>query len=135
MADVVLLLVLAAAAYGVGVGIVAGPLALVGVGFVGGAATLLVLAMPLASVLLVEGTTRLWRHTPGSLGLGGLTLLGPMLIAGVASAIVARCLHAFASPFDSSSPREGPALDLRLAGALGALALWRFWPEPRARLW
>ncbi|MEX0760680.1 MAG: hypothetical protein WD100_13950 [Tistlia sp.] len=99
---------------------------------------LYLLTLPLAVTLLSEAFTGLWRHTPGSLGLGGLTVFLPMLLAGAAAVALALLAQNFL-PSGPPLSRRGPPLTaylaLALAATLLALCLWRFWPEPRARLW
>ncbi|SMF35956.1 hypothetical protein SAMN06265365_11229 [Tistlia consotensis] len=112
---------------------------LVGLGVVPNAAALYVLALPLASTLVTEGFTRLWRHTPGSFGLGGLTAFLPMLVAGAGIVVLLAGAQRLVAPFDPSLPdRAGPLtvwVGLAAFCSLAALGFWRFWPEPTARLW
>ena len=102
-------------------------------------ATLLVLALPLIATLLLETFTGLWRHTPGSLGLGGFVAFIPMLIAGAGIAIAAVTARKLMLPFDPSFPRESGSLSGWLLLAFTctgfSLALWRYWPAPTPRLW
>jgi hypothetical protein len=102
-------------------------------------AALYLLTLPLAVTLLSEAFTGLWRHTPGSLGLGGLTVFLPMLIAGAAALTLACAAQKLLAPLDPALPRGEGALTawvaVALASSLLALGLWRFWPEPTARLW
>lgn len=133
------LLVLMTLAYLLGAGSVVGVGKLAGVPLPPGAAALLVFGMPLAASWLAEFTTGLWRHTPGSLGLGTLTVVLPMALAGFLTAAAALGLQHWGQPMDSLSPRDSTALSAWVALALIAttitLALWRYWPEPPPRLW
>ena len=101
-------------------------------------ATLFVLALPLVSAGLAEAFVRLWLHTPGAVGLGGLTVFVPMLVAGAVSLIAAFGGQQVLAPFDPTAPRNSQSLTawvgLAVTCSLFALALWRFWPAPRARL-
>lgn len=103
------------------------------------AAALYVLSLPLAVTLLSEGFTRLWRHTPGAFGLGGLTAFVPLLIAGAGALVLLAAGQRVLAPFDASLPRGAESLTawvgLAVFCSLAALGLWRFWPEPTARLW
>lgn len=109
-----------------------------------GAATLtapvasLVLGLPVAAVCFVEWRTGLWRHTPGSLGLGSLNVAMPMCLAGIAIAIAALVMRTRVLPFDRTLPRDSATLTPWLVFAVLAtvltLALWRYWPAPRPRL-
>jgi hypothetical protein len=104
-----------------------------------GSMALLVLGMPLAAAWLAEFTTGLWRHTPGTLGLGSLTVALPMAVSGLFTAAVAiglcRRLNSASILFSRDSPALTAWVTLALAATMLTLALWRYWPEPRARLW
>ncbi|MBZ0215110.1 MAG: hypothetical protein K8F25_01030 [Fimbriimonadaceae bacterium] len=101
-------------------------------------ASLLVLLLPLVCVNVIEAFTHLWLRTAGTLGLGGLVVFVPMLIAG--ALVGSGLLIAFRviEPFDPSLPRYSESLTawvvLALICAAITIALWRYWPEPRARL-
>lgn len=101
-------------------------------------ATLFVLALPLVSTGLAEAFVRLWLHTPGAVGMGGLTVFVPMLIAGAVSLVGAFGGQQILAPVDATAPRGSQSLTgwlvLAVLCSLFALALWRFWPAPRARL-
>ncbi len=101
-------------------------------------ANLLVLTLPLACALVAESFTHLWLRTPGALGLGGLTLFFPMLVGGAAVSVLLLIAHRFIVPFDPSLPRSAEYLTgwvvVALIGSITILALWRYWPAPRARL-
>lgn len=103
------------------------------------AAALYVLSLPLATTLLSEGFTRLWRHTPGAFGLGGLTAFLPLLVTGAATLALLPVAQRLLAPFDATLPRDAESLSawigLAVLCSLLALGLWRFWPEPTARLW
>lgn len=136
--NVAIQLVVLVAGYALGAGAVLLGLRLAGLGPGPGAATLLVLLLPLLNVLAAEALVRLWTHTPGTLGLGGLAAFQPMLVAGLAIAALARAAPLALAPFSPFLPRgEAPiggwlALALLCSGL--ALALWRYWPAPAARL-
>lgn len=134
-----ILLVLMAVAYLSGAGIVMGGGRLLGFPMLTGVMTLLVFGMPLAACWVAELCTGLWRHTPGSLGLGTLNVAHPMSLAGFLTAIAAVAMRCWIDPVDPSLPRESstltPWVALALISTVLAVALWRFWPEPRARLW
>lgn len=101
-------------------------------------AAALVLALPLATVLIAEGFTGLWLHTPGSLGFGRLWVVFPLLVAGGLAVAAAVAAQRLLPPFDPGLARLEPGLTAWLlvaaACSLAALALWRWWPEPRPRL-
>jgi hypothetical protein len=102
---------------------------------------LLILAgAPLLLSLAFEWATGLWDHTPGTLGFGSLNVALPMLIAGAAAALAFLLLRGFGPALAGGFDREtlGPAITLWGVATIGlaalSLALWRFWPEPTARL-
>lgn len=101
-------------------------------------AAALVLVLPLVTVLFAEGLTGLWQRTPGTLGLGGLWAVFPLLIAGALAVAAAAASQRLLPAFDPGLPRSGSGLTgwllVAIACSLVALALWRWWPEPRARL-
>jgi hypothetical protein len=111
---------------------------LIGLSFQANNAALLVLALPILSALVAEAFTGLWLHTPGTLGLGGLTAFMPMLTAAVVISLALLLAQRFLPAFDPEFPRDSGGVaswtGLALAGSALALALWRYWPEPRARL-
>lgn len=125
---------------GYAVGMIAiGVVKLAGMAFTFNSAAMLVLLLPLMSALMAEGFTKLWLSTPGTLGLGGLVAFMPMLIAGLTSALAAIVAQRFMLPLDPHSGRGSESLTgwlvLAIACTVVTLALWRIWPEPRARLW
>ena len=101
-------------------------------------ANLFVLTLPLVCAVIAESFTHLWLRTPGSLGLGGLNVFFPMLVAGVMIALMTMLASKFILPFDASLPRSSEYLSawilLALIASAGALALWRYWPAPQAKL-
>lgn len=115
------------------------PLRLAGAGLPLDRAALGLLALPLAATLLAEATTGLWRHTPGTLGLGGLTVFLPMLFAGAGAVVLAWAAQRLPAALDATLPRGEGLLTAWVAVAVLssvlALGLWRFWPAPTARLW
>jgi hypothetical protein len=119
--------------------IVIGVVKLAGLAFTFNSAAMLVLLLPLMSALMAEGFTKLWLTTPGTLGLGGLVAFMPMLIAGLTSALAAIVAQRLMVPLDADSARSSESLTgwllLAIACTVVTLAFWRFWPEPRARLW
>jgi hypothetical protein len=93
---------------------------------------------PLLVGFLFEHATGLWEGTPGSLGLGPLDVAKPMAVAGLATALAHLALRALV-PLPADLPaRATGALAIWAAGAVVlialALALWRYWPPPMARL-
>lgn len=115
-------------------------LKLFGVIFAFGNSLVLVLALPLISVCLAEALTLFWTKTPGSMGLGGLIVFLPMVIAGVINAVAAVLAQKWMSPFDlSNGVRNFENLTgwlvLSVLCCVITLSLWRFWPAPTARLW
>ncbi len=101
---------------------------------------LLLLGVPILLCLLFEGATGLWQHTPGSVGLGPLSVVMPMLLAGAGVAAIFLLLRGFGPVLPAGFTREqlGPVITLwgaaTLAAAAMSLALWRFWPAPAPRL-
>lgn len=100
--------------------------------------TFLILALPLVALLLAEGATGLWLRTPGTLGLGSLNVIVPALAAGALAAVINAAAHKILVPLDPEFPRESEGFTIWIALAViattAALALWRYWPEPRPRL-
>ena len=131
-------LLIMAVGYALGM-IVIGVVKIAGVAFIFNNSTLMVLVFPIVSALMAEGFTKLWLTTPGTLGLGGLVAFMPMLIAGLTSALAAIVAQRFMVPLDPHSGRGSESLTgwlvLAITCTVVTLALWRFWPEPRARLW
>lgn len=133
-------LAIIALGYAIGGGIVVIMLRLAGFPLAFDQATLLVLALPLVATLLLEMFTGLWRHTPGTLGLGGVVVFIPMLIAGAGIALAAVAGRRLMIPFHPALPRESGGdisgwLLLAFVCTGFCLALWRYWPAPTARLW
>lgn len=93
---------------------------------------------PLLVGFVFELATGLWERTPGSLGLGPLDVAKPMALAGLATASAHLVLRALAPLPTDLSARETGALAVWAAASLAlialALALWRYWPPPMARL-
>lgn len=131
-------LLIMAVGYALGM-IVIGVAKIAGVAFTFNSAALMVLVFPIVSALMAEGFAKLWLTTPGTLGLGGLVVFMPMLIAGLTSALAAIVAQRLMVPLDPHSGRGSESLTgwlvLAIACTVVTLALWRFWPEPRARLW
>lgn len=100
----------------------------------------MLVAVPLVACLVAELATGLWEDTPGALGTGGLVVVLPMLVAGLLAAVLQTALTAWAPPppGPGGARAGGAALTLWLGATLAltaaGLALWRWWPEPRARL-
>jgi len=133
-------LAIIALGYAIGGGVVVLLLKLIGFPLGLNHATLLILTLPLFATLLLETFTGLWRHTPGTLGFGGLVVFVPMLIAGAAIVIAAAVAQRLLIPFDPTLPRDsgGDISGWLLVAFICtgfSLALWRYWPEPMARLW
>lgn len=127
-------------AVGYALGMIAiGVVKIAGVAFTFNTSALMVLVFPIVSALMAEGLTKLWLTTPGTLGLGGLVAFMPMLIAGLTSAFAAIVAQRLMLPLDPDSARSSESLTgwllLAIACTVVTLALWRYWPEPRARLW
>ena len=124
--------------YAIGAAAVALVFKVAGIPLAANRAALLVLVLPLMSTCVAEAFTQLWRRTPGTLGLGGLVVFLPMLIAGAVSLAVAFGAQRFVEPFHPVWSRNSATLTtwvvLAVLCSLVALGLWRFWPEPRARL-
>lgn len=110
-----------------------------GLAFTFNSAAMLVLLLPVMSALMTEGLTGLWDTTPGTVGLGGLVAFLPMLVAGLISAFAAVIAQKYLAPLDPYNPRSSEGLTgwivVAIVCTIMTLALWRFWPEPRARLW
>ncbi len=126
--------------YAIGCGAVMVMLRLFGLPFALNHATMLILTLPLVSTVVAEWFTGLWLHTPGALGFGGLVVFIPMLVAGAATALAALGAQRLMIPYDARLPRDsggdlsGWLLTAFICSGL-SLALWRYWPEPTARLW
>lgn len=114
-------------------------LKLAGIAFTASHGAILVLALPVLCTLAAEGLTMLWLHTPGTLGLGGLTAFLPMLAAGLINAVTATAAQKLLLPIDPNSARDSASLTAWLAVAMVcsviSLGLWRFWPAPPPKLW
>jgi hypothetical protein len=101
---------------------------------------LILAAAPLLLCLAFEWATGLWDHTPGTLGFGSLNVALPMLLSGAGVALTFLLLRSFGLAWAGGFDREalGPAITLWGVATIGlaalSLALWRFWPEPTARL-
>ncbi|MEH6630239.1 MAG: hypothetical protein V7776_05415 [Halopseudomonas aestusnigri] len=126
------------AGYSVGIATVL-ILKLIGVRFAFSNAVLLILTLPLICVCITEALTLLWTHTPGSMGLGGLIVFIPMVIAGVLSVAVALGAQKWMVPFDLSNGIQNSGnltgwLVLSAVCSAITVSLWRFWPAPVAKL-
>jgi hypothetical protein len=120
-------------AYGLGAGAVVSTLGLAGWPVAPRGAVWLVLLAPPIAAMLAEATTGKWAHTPGTLGLGSLWVVFPLLCAGLASgALAATARHLL-----PRRPARAPAAwaGVALVCSLVALGLWQYWPAPQARLW
>jgi hypothetical protein len=101
---------------------------------------LVLVGVPLLLCLMFEWAAGLWLRTPGSVGLGSLSVALPMLLAGAGAAAAFLLLRAFGPELSAGFTREqlGAAITLWGVTTLGvaavSLALWRFWPAPAARL-
>ena len=101
---------------------------------------LVLVGVPLLLCLLFEWAGGLWLRTPGSVGMGSLSVAVPMLLAGAGAAAAFLLLRAFGPELSAGFTREqlGAAITLWGVTTLGvatvSLALWRFWPAPAARL-
>jgi hypothetical protein len=95
---------------------------------------------PLLLCLMFEWASGLWGRTPGSMGLGSLSVVLPMLLAGASAALAFLLLRWLGPELTPGFTRSqlGAAITLWGAATLGvaslSLALWRFWPAPAARL-
>ena len=62
-----------------------------------------------------------------------------VLVAGLVSAFAAVIAQKYLAPLNPDSARSSENLTgwlvVAIACTIMTLALWRFWPEPRARLW
>jgi hypothetical protein len=101
---------------------------------------LILFGAPLLLCLAFEWATGLWDHTPGTLGFGSLAVALPMLLSGATAALAFLLLRGFGPAFAEDFGRDGSGAMITLWGlatiglAAVSLALWRFWPEPTARL-
>lgn len=132
-------LVIIMAGYVVGIAMIL-VLKLVGITFIFSKAVMLILILPLVSVCITEAFTLLWSNTPGSVGLGGLFVFIPMIIAGFLSGTVAFVAQKWMLPLElGSSVRKSENLTIWLVLLISCcvitLSLWRFWPAPTAKLW
>ena len=141
MADRILLILVMLVPYGVGYAAVRWTLGLLMPGRpLPEGLPLALLGAPILLCLMFEWATGLWQHTPGSVGLGPLSVALPMLLAGAGVAMVFLLLRGFGPVLPAGFTREqlGPAITLwgvaTLAAAAVSLALWRFWPAPAPRL-
>lgn len=96
--------------------------------------------LPFLACAVAEVCTELWERTPGGLGTGTLVLILPMLLLGIVAGVAHLVLSGAAPLPEIHSPREAPGVLTAWVGTAFALsgvglALWRFWPEPTARLW
>jgi hypothetical protein len=134
------ILVLMILAYGIGVAVSSG-LALIGgvrLAASGAGAAALVLGLPLAATLLAEAVTGQWQDTPGAVGTGPLVVAGPMAVSGLGAMAVLLAVRLGLPPLRLGGEAPAGNLSAWLGVALGvataAVALWHFWPAPRARL-
>ncbi len=136
--ELLLQLLIIAAGYFSGTAIIP-VLKLAGIAFTASHAVILVLVLPIICTFAAEGLTMLWLHTPGTLGLGGLTVFIPMLVGGLINAVAAVAAQKLLLPFDPASARDSESLTGWLALAIVCsiinLGLWRFWPAPPPKLW
>ncbi|MEQ9519392.1 MAG: hypothetical protein RLN89_08125 [Parvibaculum sp.] len=132
-------LILMTSAYAIGVGIAFLLLKLVNMPFSHNYAGYLVLVLPVVTCVLAEYFTELWMGTPGSMGLGGLNVVLPMLLSGIVIMFAASTMQQFVEPYTHHFARGDatltPWLVLALTANVFSVALWRYWPEPTAKLW
>jgi hypothetical protein len=101
---------------------------------------LILAGAPLLLCLAFEWSTGLWDHTPGTLGFGSLNVALPMLLSGAAAAFAFLLLRGFGPAFAGGFDRDTSGAMITFWGlaTIGlmavSLALWRFWPEPTAKL-
>ena len=142
MADRILLTFAMLVSYGAGYALIRWTLGLLMPGrSVPDGLTLILAGVPLLLCLLFEWSTGLWDRTPGTLGLGSLTVALPMALAGAGAAAAFLLLRGFGpAVVEAGFGREqlGPAITVWGVATIGiailALALWRFWPAPTPRL-
>ncbi len=139
MIEVVALLVILTISYLLGVVGVVAPLKLAGVEVpLTNHTSLLIWVLPLISVNVIEYLTRLWSNTPGAAGLGSLTVVVPMFLAGLVAGVSLSVAQRLFEPFDHTLTRHSEELTSWVAVALACtvitVALWRYWPEPTPKL-
>jgi len=142
MADRILLMVIMIAAYGIGFALVRWTVGfLVPVRAVPLGLSLVMILMPLLVCMAFEWASELWDHTPGTLGLGSLTVATPMLLAGGAAGAAFLALRVFGPALAEGYIGRAEVMPLLLTwgwAAIGltavAFALYVYWPEPRPRL-
>jgi len=137
--EMLLHLGLAVVAYALGAAAALCAPRLFGVGFDANHPAFLVLMLPVVTTVVAEAVTGLWRGTPGALGLGSLNVVLPLCVAGLVAGIAVVVAQRFLAPFEFRFSRDAESLTAWVVVAFAcsgvALALWRAWPAPRARLW
>jgi hypothetical protein len=105
-----------------------------------GLSLVMIFAPPLLCMAF-EWTSRFWDNTPGAVGTGSLTVVVPMLLAGLLAGAVFLGLRALGPAVERGYMGRGAVAPLLAAwgwatvGLVAAtFALYRYWPEPRARL-
>lgn len=103
--------------------------------------SLVLVFAPMLVCVAFEWTSQLWDKTPGGLGTGSFVVVVPMILAGLAAGAVFLGLRGFGPVLDSGYPGRSEIAPVLAAwgwatvGLMAvAFALYRYWPEPRARL-
>jgi hypothetical protein len=142
LADRIFLMVIMIAAYGIGFALVRWtvgffvPVRAVPLGL----SLVMIFAPPLVCMAL-EWVSQFWDNTPGAVGTGSLVVVAPMLLSGLLAGAVFLGLRVFGPAYESGYLGRDDIAPLLAAWGWAAIglvivtfALYRYWPEPQARL-
>jgi hypothetical protein len=142
LADRIFLMVVMIAAYGIGFALVRWTVGfLVPVRAVPlGLSLVMILAPPLVCMAL-EWASQFWDNTPGAVGTGSLVVVAPMFLSGLVAGAVYLGLRVVGPAFEGGYLGRDAIAPLLAAWGWATIglvivtfALYRYWPEPQARL-
>ncbi len=142
LADRILLMVIMIVAYGIGFALVRWTVGfLVPVRAVPLGLSLVMIFTPPLVCMALEWASQFWDNTPGAVGTGSLVVVAPMFLSGLLAGAVFLGLRVFGPVVEDGYVGRAEIAPLLLAwgwAAIGLLivtfALYRYWPEPQARL-
>jgi len=142
LADRVILMVIMIAAYGIGFALVRWTVGfLVPVRAVPLGLSLVMIFAPPLICMALEWASQFWDNTPGAVGTGSLVVVLPMLLSGLVAGAVFLGLRVFGPAYESGylgRDEIAPLLAVWGWATVGLVivtfALYRYWPEPQARL-